>query len=156
MPKQEFDIKLEKPQGVGTWTFFVAPFKVEKVFGSKARVKVKGTINGVLFRSSLFPRGDGTHYMVVNKSLREKTCIGPGDSVHITLEIDTEERVVQVPENFEKALKENKIAKAAFEKSSYTHKKEYVEWIEDAKQEETRKRRIEKAISKLAGGTRAK
>jgi len=156
MPKQEFDVTLENPPGVGTWTFFVAPFKVAEVFGIKARIKVKGTISGVPFRSSLFPRGDGTHYMVVKKELREKAGISAGDKIHVILDVDREERIIHVPEDFQRALDKNIKARAAFEKSSYTHKKEYVQWIEGAKQEETRKRRIARAISMLTSGSQTK
>lgn len=146
MPKQKFDVELLRPQGTGTWTYFVAPFSVAEVFGSRARVEVRGTVNGGPFRSSLFPSGDGTHYLVVNKQLRNQACVGPGDRVHIIMDVDKEDRVVIVPEDILKALDKNKSVKAAFEKLSYTHKKEYVEWVESAKHEATRKRRVEKAI----------
>jgi bifunctional DNA-binding transcriptional regulator/antitoxin component of YhaV-PrlF toxin-antitoxin module len=102
------------------------------------------------------PRGVGTQYLVVNKELREKAGINPGDRVHIIVDIDQEERVVRIPEDFQKVLNKNKKAKATFEKFSYTHKKEYVQWIENAKQEETRERRIQKAVSRLLEGIRTK
>jgi uncharacterized protein YdeI (YjbR/CyaY-like superfamily) len=72
------------------------------------------------------------------------------------MEVDAEERVVIAPEDLRKALDKNNTAKAIFERLSYTHKKEYVEWVESAKQEETRKRRVEKAIAQLAERARLK
>jgi len=128
------------------------PFSVEKEFGSKARVPVRGTINGFPFRSSVFPMGGGNHFMAVNKGMREGAGAKGGDTVSIIMEVDTEPRVVDVPADFKKALAKNKDAKAAFDKLSYTHRKEFVRWIEDAKKEETRARRIEKALLMMTEG----
>jgi uncharacterized protein YdeI (YjbR/CyaY-like superfamily) len=62
----------------------------------------------------------------------------------------TERKELVMPDEFQKALNKNKIAKAAFEKVSYSHRKEYIEYITEAKREETRLSRIEKSIEKLA------
>ena len=66
------------------------------------------------------------------------------------MERDTEERIIEPPDDLAKALKENKDAKAVWEKLSYTHKKEYVMAIEEAKKAETRTRRIEKSVEMIA------
>jgi len=151
MPKKEFTSKLERFEGVGTWTYADIPFDVEKVFGKKGQVKVKGTVNGIAFRSSLMPHGDGTHFLVVNRSVRDAARVDIGHKIKIVLEADTEERVVALPPDFERALAKSKASRTAWDKISYPHKKEYLDWITDAKKEETRKRRIEKAIATLAG-----
>src|ERR1051325_756310 len=104
------------------------PFSVEKAFGSKARVPVRGTINGFPFRSSVFPMGGG-HYMAVNRAMREGAGAKGGDTVSLVMEVDTEPRVVNVPPDFKKALAKNKDVKAAFDKLSYTHRKKFVKWI---------------------------
>jgi uncharacterized protein YdeI (YjbR/CyaY-like superfamily) len=67
------------------------------------------------------------------------------------MELDDGVRVVNVPEDFAQAMAGNEKAVQAFEKLSYSHKREYVEWISAAKKEETRQRRIAKAIEKLTG-----
>ncbi len=64
----------------------------------------------------------------------------------------TEKKEVVVPDYFIKALSKNKTAKKIFEESSYSHKKEYVEWITEAKTEETRNKRIATAIEWIAEG----
>jgi len=150
--RKEFKVKLEERGGGAA---FKAPFSVEKVFGSKARVPVRGTINGFPCRSSIFPMGDGRHYMVVNKTLREGAGVRAGDTVKITMELDTAPRVVTLPADFKKALAKHKDAKAAFEKLSYTYQKEYVNWIIEAKNLETRASRIEGAIAMLLMGRKA-
>jgi bifunctional DNA-binding transcriptional regulator/antitoxin component of YhaV-PrlF toxin-antitoxin module len=146
MTRKEFRIKLERSGGAARFTL---PFSVQEVFGSKARVPVKGAINGVPYRSSAFPMGDGKHYMVVNKSVRDAAGIEAGDTVRVTMEPDSEARVVVVPSDFKTALARNGEAKASFDLLSYSHKKEYVKWITETKKEETRARRIEKAIEML-------
>ncbi len=146
MVPKEFRIRLV---GRGGAEAFTVPFSVEEVFGRKARLPVRGTINGFPYRSSVFPMGDGKHYMVVNKGMREGAGVQAGDTVKVTMEVDTAPRIVTVSAYFKKALAKHKNAKAAFEKLSYTHKKEWVEWIEEAKKAETRSRRIEKAVATL-------
>lgn len=148
MLKQKFVVTLEKISGMDS-AFFTIPFSVEEAFGSRGVVKVKGTLDGMPFRNSLFPRGKGKHYMVVNKPLREAMGKTAGDPVKVVLDLDTEERVVTVPEDVQKALGKQKKVKAYFDALSYTHKKEYVVWIEDAKKPETRAARVKKMMAML-------
>jgi hypothetical protein len=136
----------------GGATGILIPFSVEKVFGSKARVPVSGTINGFPFRSSVFPMGGGNHYMAVNRAMREGAGAKGGDTISVVMEVDIAPRVVTVPADFKKSLARSKELKAAFDKLSYTHKKEFVQWIEGAKREETRARRIEKALEMIGEG----
>ena len=128
------------------------PFDVPKVFGTRARVPVRGTINGYAFRGTIFPVGDGTHYMVVRKELREAAGVKGGQTIAVTLERDDEPRTVTPPADLARALRRDKDARAAWDKLSYTHRREYVELIEGAKRPETRARRVEKALSQLAAG----
>lgn len=128
------------------------PFDARKVFGTRARVPVRGTINGHAFRGSIFPVGDGTHYMVVRRELREAAGVEGGQTIAVTLERDDEPRTVTPPADLARALKGNKAARAAWDKLSYTHRREYAEAIEGAKRPETRQRRIEKTLSQLIAG----
>jgi hypothetical protein len=88
MPKKEFTAKLDRFEGVGTWIYVDIPFDVGKAFGKTGQVKVKGTVNGKAFRSSLMPHGDGTHFLVVNKTIRDAVHAHVGDKVRIVLEAD--------------------------------------------------------------------
>lgn len=128
------------------------PFDARKVFGTRARVPVRGTINGHAFRGSIFPAGDGTHYMVVRRELREAAGVEGGQTIAVTLERDDEPRTVTPPADLARALKQNKAARAAWDELSYTHRREYAELIEGAKRPETRARRVAKTISQLAAG----
>jgi hypothetical protein len=126
-----------------------APFSVEKIFGTKARVPVRGTINGFPFRSSLSPMA-GCHRMVVNKAIREGAGVKAGDKVSVVLERDEAPRVVEVPPALKKAMTQNKTAHNKWKTLSYTHQKEMAMSIRDVKQEETRRRRLAKVMDVLA------
>jgi hypothetical protein len=151
MPTKRFRALLEKDEdSEATW--IAIPFDVPKVYGTRASVPVRGTINGFPYRSSIFPMGGGRHYMAVNKATREGAKARGGETVTVVMERDEEPRIITPPPDFARALKANKEASAAWKKLSYTHQKEYAGAIEEAKRPETRVRRIEKAVSQLASG----
>lgn len=149
MAEFTFTSTLKRPEGVGTWTYLDIPLDVMSAFGKKGQVKVRGTLNGHPFCGSALPHGDGTHYLVVNKSIREAIGATRGDSVQVILQADLEERKVIIPADLAIALKANPASQAIFEKLSYSHQKEYVEWIESARQTATRHTRISKTITML-------
>ena len=132
-----------------TATAITIPFDVQKVFGARGRVPVRGTINGYPYRSSIFTMG-GETFMVVNKQMRAGAGVNAGDVVSVVMERDDEPRTIEPPADLARALKANREAKAGWDKSSYTHRKEIALAIEDAKKPETRARRIDKAIAELA------
>jgi hypothetical protein len=149
MNRQEFEVTLLKPPDIDG-AYFIVPFNVPEVYGTKAQVKVRGTIDGYPYRGSIANMGEG-HCMGVKKEIRQAIGKSAGDTVKVVMEIDTEPRIVAVPEDFQQAMDNNPTVKEIFDKFSYTHKKEYVEWIEGAKRQETRERRINKAVEQIAG-----
>lgn len=130
-------------------TFIRIPFDVPQVFGSRGRVPVRGALNGAPFRGSLSPYG-GIHYLGINRLLREQAGVQAGDQVEIVLERDDEPRQVALPPDLAQALGANAGAKAAWDKLSYSHQREHVQAVEEAKRPETRARRIEKTLAGLA------
>lgn len=128
------------------------PFEVEKTFGGRGRVPVRGTLNGASFRGSLFKMGGDCHFMVVNRHLRAAAGVSGGETVPVVMERDDEPRVINPPADFARALKGNKEAQATWDKLSFTHRREHVEHIEEAKKPETRARRIDKSVTLLAAG----
>ncbi len=119
-------------------------------------MSVKGTINGFPYRSSIFPDGQGHHTMMVNKSMQAGARAAPGDAVEVVMEPDTAPRTVTVPADFKKELAKSPRVKGAFEKLAPSYKRDFVNWIEEAKREETRAARVEKSIALLLAGKRAK
>jgi hypothetical protein len=131
------------------------PFDVVDVFQRKGRVPVKGSINGFPFRSSLMNMGDG-HMMAVNADLRAGGHCQAGDTVAVVMELDEEERKVEVPAYLKKIIASDAKAKEHWAKLSYTHQKEYVRAIEDAKKPETKEKRIADMLDALRKGRRKK
>jgi Bacteriocin-protection, YdeI or OmpD-Associated/Domain of unknown function (DUF1905) len=154
MPKKHtFKAVIQNAGGGGA--FVEVPFDVEKVFGSK-KPRVKALIEGVPYRGTLVRMGTECHLLLILKSIREQVGRTFGDEVKVSVELDVEERVVVVPLELKRAFKSDKEAKAAFEKLSYTHKKEYVTWTEEAKREETRARRVAQTLEMLKKGMKSR
>ena len=148
--KQKFTAKLIGRGPNGAWTHLDVPFSVEKAFGTKARIAVRGTLNGFPFRSSLMPRGQGVFYMAFNKQMQEGAKAKTGDTVSVVMEPDTAPRTVAVPADLKKVLQQSPREEKAFTALSYSHRKELVDWVEQAKKPETRVSRIAKCLTMLA------
>ncbi|MGA8621894.1 MAG: YdeI/OmpD-associated family protein [Candidatus Sulfotelmatobacter sp.] len=131
------------------------PFDVVAIFQRKGRVPVKGTINGFPFRSSLMNMGDG-HMMAVNAQLRSGAHCQGGDTVEVIMELDEDERTVEVPAYLKKIINSDARAKEFWPKLSFTAQKEYVREIEGAKRPETREKRIATMMSALRKKQRKK
>src|SRR5262245_31052258 len=144
-----FKVKLERYQDTQVLHVYF-PFDVFEVFGTRSRLAVKGTINGFPFRSSIFPMGGGKFYMVVDREMREGAKVKAGDTVEFVMEKDDEPRTIATPPDLLKALNARKSVKAMWDKLNYTHRKEYIGAIEEAKKPETRARRIAKAVEMIA------
>ncbi len=145
--QQRFSAILETE--AGSFAYVKVPFDVKAVFG-KDRPPVRITLNGYQCRSTLAPYG-GVHYLVVNQTVRAAANVKVGDRVDVTLEADETLRTIKPPADLARALKANPAAQARWKQLSFTHQKEYVEAIEDAKKPETRTRSVEKTIERLAG-----
>jgi hypothetical protein len=151
MKKYAFKAKIEAGIGGGAGVMF--PYDVQTEFGAKGSVPVKSTFDGVAYTGSLMKCGAAGHMLGVLKQIREQIGKGVGDVVDVVVWKDDEVRTVEAPTEFKKLMKKEGVL-AAFEKLSYTHKKEYVRWITEAKKEETRQARITKAVEMLKKGVK--
>jgi len=149
---QHFKAKLLSEGPGGAWTYIAIPFDVQKEYGTRGRVSVKGTINGFAFRTSIAPMGTGTHAMMVNKSIQAGAKAAPGDTVAVVIDQDKGERPVELPAELKKALSKSNQAKAAFDDLSFTHRRDFADWVGSAKGEDTRKTRVEKTLEMLRQG----
>ena len=142
---KKFNAVIQDAGGGGA--FVEVPFDVKAAFGS-ARPKVKVTFDGAPYRGSIAPMS-GMFLIPILKGIRGKIGKDIGDEVRVTVELDAEPRVVEVPDEVRNALRSAKL-EAAFDKLSYTHRKEHINAIREAKQPATRKRRIDKLIESLS------
>jgi len=131
----------------------IVPFDAKAEFG-EARAPVAGTVNGTPFRSRLMVYG-GVTYLGLRKEIRDSAGgIEDGDSVDVVIERDDAPREVDVPPALASALDSDPGARAIFDALAPSHRKEYAAWIAEAKRDETRSRRVEKALSMLHEGTK--
>jgi hypothetical protein len=133
----------------GAWTYLQIPFNVPEVFGREGQIPVHATINGFTFRNSLMPRA-GVHILGIGKDILAGAGANPGDTVQVELALDAAARTVSVPADIEASLAKFPAQQQSFAALSYSHKKEYVDWIESAKKPETRQNRIVKMAEMLA------
>jgi bifunctional DNA-binding transcriptional regulator/antitoxin component of YhaV-PrlF toxin-antitoxin module len=125
----------------------VLPDEVAAALGGRGRIPVAGTVNGTAFRSSTMPMGDGRHCVGFRREIRDAAGIAIGDEVEIVLARDDAPRTVDVPADLAAALDADPAVRRAFDELSYTHRREYVEAVLDAKRPETRVRRIAQTVA---------
>lgn len=125
------------------------PPEVVEALGGGGRIPVNATFDGVAYTGSVMSMGEGPCIGIL-KSIRTQIGKQPGDTVLVTLERDTAERAVEVPDDLAAALSEAGV-REAFDKLSFSHRREHVNAVNDAKKPETRQRRIAAAIAMIKG-----
>jgi len=150
MKKYKFKATIES---AGSGACILFPFDVEKEFGTRGQIPVTATFDGVAYTGSMVKYGRPEHMIPILKAIREEIGKGPGDTIDVVIERDESVRTVEIPAEFAALMKREKLL-AAFEKLSYTHRKEYCRWITDAKKEETRKSRLTRAVEMLRAGVK--
>ncbi|MCA9954938.1 MAG: DUF1905 domain-containing protein [Anaerolineales bacterium] len=123
------------------------PANVIDALGSGKRPKVKVSLNNFTYRSTVAAYGD-VFMLPLSQDRREAAGVQAGDTVEVTLELDTEPRTVEVPDSLATVLEENNLG-PIFDGLAPSMRKEYVRQVESAKAEETRQRRIAKIVAAL-------
>jgi hypothetical protein len=133
--------------------WFVVPLDARALWG-EARPPVAGTINGHEFRGRLAVYG-GQTVLGLTKAFRAQLGIEIGDQLDVVMDRDDAPREVDVPPALQAVLDGDEVARSAYEKLSFTHRREYAQWIAEAKREETRDRRAARAGEMLREGVKA-
>ncbi len=134
--------------------FIEVPAEVVAALSEKKRPPVRVTLDGgYTYRSTVSVYG-GRYLLPIRREIREACGREPGMAVEVTLALDEEPRTVETPDDLVAALAADPEANAAFDKLSFTHRKEYVEWIIGAKHEETRSRRVAQTVEMLRKGVK--
>jgi hypothetical protein len=126
------------------------PPEVIAELGTSKKPPVKITLAGYTYRNTVAVM-DGKFMVSLSKANREASGVKAGDTLDVTIEVDTEPRTVEVPEDLAEALAAKPGATEAFEKAAPSRKKEFVRQVEEAKSQETRERRIAKIVDSLGG-----
>jgi len=138
-----------QPDPTGAGTFVLVPRKLHEELGLKGRPKIQAVIAGHPYRGSLMQMGDGTYCLGVLKSIQQAAGVKRGDTITVELELDTAPRTIEPPRDLAKLLARDKKAAAAWDRLSFTNKKEIAGGLEEAKKPETRERRLRVALEKL-------
>jgi bifunctional DNA-binding transcriptional regulator/antitoxin component of YhaV-PrlF toxin-antitoxin module len=150
MKTYKFKAEIKKHPKVNA-AFIEFPYPVEEEFGTKGQVKVRVEFDGYEYRGSLAKMGYHCHCVGITQEIRKAIGKEPGDIIQVVLTKDKSPRIIEVPEDLAALLNKNLEVKKYFDDLSYTHKKEYVEWIVSAKKAETREKRLKKTIEMLTG-----
>jgi hypothetical protein len=141
--------------GGKTATGIAIPDDVVAALGPGRRPAVRITIHGHTYRTTVASMG-GRFLVPLSADNREAAKVAAGDQIDVDIEPDAEVRDVRVPPDLADALARDKVAKKFFDGLSYTHRKEWVRWIEEAKKAETRVTRLGKTVASLHAGTRTR
>jgi hypothetical protein len=145
----KFTTKIMKDTEVNA-TGIVVPPEAIAALDSGKKPKVKVSLKGYTYRTTVAVMG-GLFMLPLAAEHRNAAGVKAGEKVEVTLELDTEPRIVVVPDDLAAALAKKKGATAAFDALAYSARKEHVRQVETAKAAETRSRRIAGIVAKMSG-----
>jgi hypothetical protein len=147
--KQSFNSTLHYTTVGVPMTVAFVPFSVEKTFGTKGKVDIKGTIDGLPIQRTLMPAGNGEHFLIINVEMRKAIGKDDGDAVFIEIEPDETYKDVEMPDYFLYELEENVIGKIEFECTSPSNKRWMQKYLMDGKSMDTKANRVLKVLEML-------
>jgi hypothetical protein len=127
----------------------LVPPALATALGGLRQMRVVGTVNGVAYQSSVMPYGGRGLFLGVHKATREEAGVMPGERVEVVVSRDERPRVVEIPAELAAALAADPAAQAAFDRLSFTNRKEIAGSVAEAKRPETRERRLAAAMTRL-------
>ncbi|MHB8812061.1 MAG: YdeI/OmpD-associated family protein [Steroidobacteraceae bacterium] len=154
--KIRFEARLlrpEHPKGE-SWSFLVLPKEASAKLPTRGMTTVEGIINGHPFRATLEPDGHKSHWLKVNRKMREAARAEVGDVVPLEIVSMGKEPEPRVPADLRKALAASAAARAVWSDITSVARRDWIHWITSAKQPQTRARRIHNACEMLAAGKR--
>jgi uncharacterized protein YdeI (YjbR/CyaY-like superfamily) len=147
--KQKFRGVLE-PDGTGlNWVIARVPFDPTEVWPRRRRLRVRGTINGFGFRTSLFNSETRGYILLVNKTMQRGAGVRPGGMADIVLEPDMEERAVTTPVELEKLMRQSRPLRIWHDRLSESYRKAIADWVAQAKSVESRTKRAEQTVERM-------
>jgi len=147
--KQKFRGTL-RPDGTGlNWTVVAVPFDPARVWPKRQRLRVRGTINGFAFRTSLFRARDGSYILLVNRKMQKEAGVRQGHVAEVVLEPDLEERPQATPAELEELLREDRAVRKFYEQLSESMRKAIIDQIEQPRNADVREGRAELWVERM-------
>ena len=141
-------------QREGKFTFISIPFSPREIWGTRPRFHVNGTINSIAVRGTLGALGQD-YFLRLGAAWLRGSGIEPGDQVSVILSLEGPQEN-NLAEDIKDALVANEKVKTFFDGLPTYYRKNFIRWIESAKREETRKKRVQEMIKLLEEGKREK
>ena len=136
-----------------TATGLQVPDDVVERLGAGKRPPVQVTVGGHTYRTTVAPMG-GAYWVPLAAEHREAAGVAADDEVDVRIELDTAPREVVLPEDLANAM--DGTARTAFDALAYSHQKEWVRWVQEAKRPETRASRIGQTVESLRAGKKSR
>lgn len=149
MMAEKFEYKTILINGPNLGVFAEFPFKSAKIFGTRKAVRVKATFEGKMYRMSLLPHGNGTHWLHLRKEIRDAIGKQEGDTVSIVVEKDETPPKIHIPEYLEWLLENEPEMQKAFKKMSYSARKFWIGFIEEPKSYDAKVKRVNRLFEVL-------
>lgn len=146
---KKFEAILERTGSSLHWTIVRIPFDVARLWGKRGMLRVKGEINGFPFQTSLFPAGNGTHMLTVNKKMQAGGKVAPGAKARFRLEPDTAVREVKLPPELQRLFRQSKALQRYFDSLNFSSRYQVGLWVGAGKHAETRCRRADQIAERL-------
>lgn len=151
-----FKARLSRPAQPkdAAWTFLILPAEASARLPARSQVTVDGTLDGAAFQATLDPDGQGSHWLKVDKALREAAGAEVGATVQLDIAPVAEEPEPRVPPDIRKALTGHPAAQAQWTGLTAVARRDWIHWMTSGKKAETRVKRIASACDMLASGKR--
>ena len=146
---KRFEARLERMRSRLNWVIIHMPFDAAKAWGLRGQIKVKGEINGLAFRSSLFPTREGRHFLLINKQMQKGARAAEGSVARFQIELDREERTVEIPGELKHILREDRSLQRWYDELNYSTRSDIDKWITEPKSGEARMRRAQQIAERL-------
>jgi bacteriocin resistance YdeI/OmpD-like protein/uncharacterized protein DUF1905 len=153
----EFDAEIMTEEGAGSVAWVEFPFDLKETYGKGNLVPVNALFDGrVAYRGSLATMGGDCGLLMIRTDKRNELGKKPGDRIRVRVELDTEPRTIELSADAQSALDAMPAVAEQWNALSYSHQREYHQWIEEAKRPETRQKRIAKMVEMVGEGLRLK
>ena len=147
----KFQAIIQPGGGGGACVLF--PYDTQQEFATKGNIPVHATFDGIPYTGSLMACGGPYHLLGILKAIRKQTGKDIGDTIEVALWKDDQPRTLELPSSFQSLLEQEGL-QPFFNSLSYTHRKEYIRWITEAKTEATQSKRLTKALEMLKQGVK--
>jgi uncharacterized protein YdeI (YjbR/CyaY-like superfamily) len=147
---KSFEAVLEKGDNGLGWTIARVPFVPHDLWPEMLRLRVKGTVNGFAFRTSLFPYlGGGAYYLLVNRAMQRGGRVRLGDKAAFSLQADLAPRPAELPEELDMLLDEEDGLRGFYDSLSESMRREIGKWTGGVKSEASRTKRAQQMAERL-------